>query len=534
MKKTLTVNISGQVFHIDEDAYKVLNDYLQSIRQHFAKTQGGEEIFSDIEARIAEMLRERLGDSRQVVSIEDISQIIKIIGEPEEFGGEEFNDQRKSEGRRDEGKSVKRLYRDSENAMIGGVCAGLAAYFHSDIVWFRLGFAIATIAGFGTPILLYIILWIVVPEARTATERLEMKGERVDISNIGRSVREEIEKLKNKFNDFAQEARGSYKKKSEDYRPDIQRAGHALLNLVEVFVRIILVFIGIVLFIVGTSLVFGFLALVFGFGHQIFFFDTELIFLPIPDLLNLISGQPDSVVFIKTGLILLLGIPIVMILWGGIKLIFGIRKTHFVGVMFFNLWLIGLIICFYFGVKLSKSFRYPGNIGETLKIEMPQDSVINLRLSDNEKLAKIQQSGEVIEIEDIKMVLSKSEENLFYGIPELKIERAENDSIKFQVIKMAKGRNTTDAEDRARRILYTHSNSENSFSFDPFFTLPDKELWRVQQVILILRIPDGTYLNLDANLDELLEEENFEGEKFQGKTWKMTDHGLIRTDIKNL
>ena len=96
MKKTLTVNISGQVFHIDEDAYNVLNDYLQSIRQHFAKTKGGDEIFSDIEARIAEMLREKLTSNKQVITIEDISEVIKTIGDPNEFGGEEYDEQPKA------------------------------------------------------------------------------------------------------------------------------------------------------------------------------------------------------------------------------------------------------------------------------------------------------------------------------------------------------------------------------------------------------------------------------------------------------
>ncbi len=213
MKKTLTVNISGQVFHIDEDAYNVLNDYLQSIKQHFSKTKGGEEIFTDIEARIAEMLRERLVDNKQVITIEDISQVIKTIGDPSEFGGDEFEEQSHTGGQSHTGKSTKKLYRDPEDAMLGGVCSGLAAYFHTDRVWFRLGFTVAAIAGFGAPILIYIILWIVVPPATTVTERLEMRGEKVNLSNIGSSVREEIEKVKNKINDFANEAKNTYKKK---------------------------------------------------------------------------------------------------------------------------------------------------------------------------------------------------------------------------------------------------------------------------------------------------------------------------------
>jgi len=531
MKKTLTVNISGQVFHIDEDAYKILNDYLESIRQHFAKTQGGDEICSDIEARISEMLREKVSDQKQVVTIEDIGQIIKTIGEPGEFGSDAFEEPKGTRQKTPGGPAPKRLYRDPEHAMLGGVCSGLAAYFHTDMVWFRLGFVVAAVIGVGAPVLIYIVLWIVVPEARTAAERLEMKGEKVDLSNIGQSVREEIDKLKHKLNDFAEEARGTYKKKSEYYRSDLDRAGNALGRLLEVFIRIILVFIGIILFIIGISLVLGFMTLVLGFGHHIFFFDTEIITLPVAQLLNLITGgQTDSNVFIKTGLILLLGIPVIMILWGGIKLIFGIRQTKFVGIMFFNLWIIGLIICLYFGYKLSKSFRYSGNSGEIRTIEMPRDSLISMKVLEDERIANLSLRGEIIEIEDIKMMIIPNGKVVFHGIPEIRIEKASGNDIQLQTIKMAKGRTTGEADKRAGMILYNHTYADNNLVIDPFFIIPENDLWRVQQVKLILRVPAGTYLRLDQNLDRVLEDGFNDQEDLSGKLWLMTDEGLTKTD----
>ncbi|MEZ5195023.1 MAG: PspC domain-containing protein [Bacteroidales bacterium] len=182
MKKTLTVNINGIVFHIDEDAYNVLHDYLQSIRQHFSRTKGGEEIISDIEARIAEMLKERIGDDKQVINLDDIEEVIKVIGTPREFGeeiGEEPIDYRENEN----GKRTKRLYRDPDNTILGGVCGGLGAYFHTDPVWFRIAFVVACIPGLGTPLLVYVILWAIIPEPERQLKRLEMKGEgRLQIS----------------------------------------------------------------------------------------------------------------------------------------------------------------------------------------------------------------------------------------------------------------------------------------------------------------------------------------------------------------
>jgi phage shock protein PspC (stress-responsive transcriptional regulator) len=527
MKKTLTVNISGQVFHIDEDAYSILNDYLQSIRQHFAKTKGGDEIFTDIEARIAEMLRERLIDNKQVITIEDISEVIKTIGEPSEFGGDEFEEQSHSGSQTNSGKYTKRLYRDPEDAMLGGVCSGLAAYFHTDRVWFRLGFTVAAIAGFGAPILIYILLWIVVPPATSATDRLEMKGEKVNLSNIGTSVREEIEKVKEKINDFANEAKNTYKKKSDIHRSNVRNLSQVLIIILEIFVKVILVLTGIILFIIGISLVLAFITLIFGFSHQLFVFDSEIIFIPMQEILNLITGQADDNVFIKMGLILLLGIPILMILWGGIKLIFGITRTRYVGVLFFNLWLIGLIICMYFGIKLGKSFRYPGNYQESQKIELRSDTLIDLRIAANEKTTKLHNTAEYVEIEDLKMYISSDNRDVFYGLPELRIEKAADDKISLETIKMAKGKSTSDADDRAKRTIYHFENKNNALIFDPFFQLPEKELWRVQQVNIILEVPVGTYIRIDEDMDRVIDKDNEIGYDLAGKTWKMTESGLV-------
>ena len=202
MKKTLTVNISGIVFHIDEDAYFVLNDYLNSIRRHFAREKGGDEIFADIETRIAEMLGDRIGDKRQVVTLEDVQEVIGRIGQPDEFG-EDFSEGNKHSNSGSTYQQIpKRLYRDPDNTMIAGICGGLGAYFHTDPLWFRILFIVITFAGFGTPILVYLVLWIAVPEAKTAAERLSMRGEPVNLSNIEDNIGQEINNLKNKFNNF--------------------------------------------------------------------------------------------------------------------------------------------------------------------------------------------------------------------------------------------------------------------------------------------------------------------------------------------
>lgn len=206
MKKTVTINLSGIIFHIDEDAYGRLNSYLNRLRKHFGRTEGNEEIIADIESRIAELLQEKLANNKQVITIADVEEVIELMGEPYEM--EEETAPREKSGRR----RPKKLYRDPDNSMIAGICGGLAAYFNIDPIWFRAIFLISIFIG-GTGILVYLIMWILVPNANTTAEKLEMRGEPVNISNIERSIRDEFDNVKDKFNDFTNGAKESFKKK---------------------------------------------------------------------------------------------------------------------------------------------------------------------------------------------------------------------------------------------------------------------------------------------------------------------------------
>src|SRR5689334_9884136 len=160
MNKTLTINLSGIVFHIDENAYDVFNAYIDSIRRHFASSEGKDEIMQDIEARIAEMFQLRVGENKQVITLRDVEEVTAAMGRPEQFGDEE------AEAAPDREAPIpgvkRRLFRSTDDEIIGGVCSGIAAYFGIDPVWLRLAFVLSVIF-FGGGVLLYIILWIVIP-----------------------------------------------------------------------------------------------------------------------------------------------------------------------------------------------------------------------------------------------------------------------------------------------------------------------------------------------------------------------------------
>lgn len=208
MKKTINTNINGINFIIDDDAYAALDTYLSAIKSHFRNKKGSDEIISDIESRIAELFQQLLNDKKQVLNIDDVNQVKKQMGQPSDF------DQDVEEETIYYAKppsSHKRLYRDTNDRMIGGVCSGLGAYFSVDTVWIRLLFVIAILSGVSA--LAYIILWIIIPAARTVSERLEMRGDPVNISNIEKSIREELNEIRDKVDDLASQAREKFRRK---------------------------------------------------------------------------------------------------------------------------------------------------------------------------------------------------------------------------------------------------------------------------------------------------------------------------------
>jgi len=198
MNKVFNVNIGGLIFSVDDLAFDKLNSYITSIKSHFSKTDGKEEIIADIEARIAEMLREKLHSGKEVITMEDVDSIIQNMGRPEDFGdgesAETAGSQEKTQSNeyynpyRSGGYGHKRLFRDPDNKIIGGVCSGIAHYFGiEDPIWIRLAF-VAVFFTFGTGFLLYIILMLIIPKAKTVTDKLEMRGEDVTINNIKKNL----------------------------------------------------------------------------------------------------------------------------------------------------------------------------------------------------------------------------------------------------------------------------------------------------------------------------------------------------------
>jgi phage shock protein PspC (stress-responsive transcriptional regulator) len=194
MKITVSINLGGYSFNIDEDAYAELKRYLKNLEFHFAGEESASEILSDIETRMAELFRAKLTSYKQVINIQDVQQVTAVLGTPEDISDTEGRTTREKFS----SPGYHRMYRDPDHRVIGGVCSGIAAYWKLELWLVRLIFLILAFMGVG--ILIYLILYIVLPEAKTTTEKIEMQGNQVNIHNITESVKKEFETVRKNMN----------------------------------------------------------------------------------------------------------------------------------------------------------------------------------------------------------------------------------------------------------------------------------------------------------------------------------------------
>ncbi len=542
MNKTVTINISGIIFHIEEDAYEALSKYLSTIKSYFSNTDGGNEIMSDIEARIAEMLQNKTNTVKQVVLMSDVEDVMNNMGKPEDFASENetSNDTQFEKNTSGYDRTVKRLYRDGDSKVLGGVCSGVGHYFGFDPVWLRIALLLLFFFA-GTGFLIYLILWIAIPEAKTTAEKLAMKGEKADINNISKTVKEEAEQLKKRMekygNDIKNMASNHYQaprnavEKTVDFITDIfTYLGKAILKIIA----ILMVIFGILFFLGLSGSIFGFTFIENASGSE--WIDLFLL------------TRTDFYLGIL-GIILFVGIPIIMLIYTGVRLLFKLPyNNRWINLTAGIFWITGLIILFFLGIKTSTDFNITAKNREsieiiphdTLLLSMHQTPVNNTEMIESDE-DQVDDKGFKFNYRsdnDYTIGIDANHNTYLLGHAQLNIIKSQNNQIELVVIKEAKGKDKLAANERAKNISYTVNQNENNIQFDNLFKVNNADKFRFQDLKVILKLPVGKVVYLDNSLKNLIYDiENltntYDGDMVN-RRWKMTEYGLACVDCDGL
>jgi len=497
MKKTIKINLSGLAFTLDEDAYQELKDYLDSISSKFRDLKEGNEIISDIEARIAEIFQSKVSDKKEVITLEDVKDVISIMGKPEDFYDTEDEQEASSKSKDYTRKENRKLYRDPENAIFGGVAAGMASYFGIEAWIVRLLLVVLTFPLQVIPII-YIVLWIALPKALTSAQKLEMRGEKVTVSSIEKSVKEEYENVKENMKRVRQS------KEFEKTRNVLGEILHVIGQIILVILKIILIIIGIAFVIVGITALIGIGSLVF-FRYSLFRPDFLPMIhgIPFPEFFHNL-GDPGTITLFGFALFLVIAIPIVALIYGGIKLIFRFKANDkAVGLAGLVLWLLSLIciatIIAYDGTggtangrTTESEYLTPFN-SDTLKVYMQKDPGIENFHNDwyytgDEDWYKI------------------SDADKTYGKIKIDIEFTEEKKFEIVIQKISNGRSVITGVINAENIIYRYSQDDNKLYLDPYFALNKIHQWNSPETEVNIRVPDGKYIYLDETTKYFLDD----------------------------
>jgi len=378
MKKTISINVGNQNFIIEDDAYEQLLAYLENVKKHCGTGIDATEVIADIESSMAEKLKSSLSKYKETINTQDITSLIKIMGTIEDFDREVGNSQDEETAKEDQ-QTKRKLYRDTDNAIIGGVAAGLGNYFDIDPVLFRIIFCALVLAG-GSGFLIYILLWIAMPEAKTAHQKLEMQGQAPTLAAFRHLAEKSGKQLKANWNKHSVTGKIlrfpaliinhlflAIKKVWQAVWPIIKLAFGLFLSL---FSFVILGGVGI-----GSL----FLLLYNNSSHQIAFIPISEITALMPYTLMVLSA------------FLSLAIPALLVLFGGLAII---RKKNLInfttGSILVGVWMAAGITCCALGLRYFPEVR---NKIENYPLTKATEQTIDLK-----GVKEIEASGDLINI----------------------------------------------------------------------------------------------------------------------------------------
>ena len=519
MNKVFNINLGGYPFTIDDDAYDHLRSYLDTIHLHFRDSEGYEEITTDIESRMAELFQESLGD-RPIINLKDVQKAISIMGTPEEFGAEPMEE---AAEKKEKYKTGKRLFRNSEDEVLGGVCSGIAAYFGiADPIWIRIAFIVFTISGgFGIP--LYIILWAVVPKATSSSDRLAMRGEPINIATIGKTIEEEFGNLSNKVSELGEELVGKKKAFSKAKRKGESGLRRGL-GIIGQIIRAIITTLGKVwkplLLLIGFALMIAFAVSWIGSILGIFF--------ALPFLNYLSPDQPSYPVIAAINVLFLLGIPIASLILLITRILFGTRvhsgwKAGMIGFMILN-----AISLSFVATNTARNFNTGTTQSQGIDLSAFNSDTISLEAIPSPYQDTWFQIGDQLKF---------TEEQLIVEMVEIDIRKGEGDLFELIQENHSRGPNLEEAKELAIATQFqVEQEAPDQLRIPKTFQILKGQKWRNQQVKLILKVPVGKAVHIgnQISLHEVdLDNHRINPWREKGKIWRMEPTGLVCTNCDN-
>lgn len=496
MNKTININLGGIFFHIDEIAYQKLKGYLDSIRRSLSDDpKGRDEIITDIESRIGEILSEKIKDVRQVVNEQDIDEVVEVMGKPEDYmvDDEIFNDD--TYGNYGNQKRRK-LFRDGSDKFLGGVSSGIAHYLSIDVIWVRLGWLVAAF-GFGFGFIVYPLLWILLPEANTTAEKLEMEGAEVNITNIEKKIRDEISEASTRVKHGIDEV--SEKVKNADYKKYGNRAKSGSQDLVDtlgkIFVTIFMVigkFIGVLLVIVAVTTILGMLIGMFTLGSLDFIHDDWLF---RNSVIYNNSGLP--IWFLSVLTFVLIAIPFFFLFALGLRILSNnsksIGKTAKLSLL--GIWIVALLVSIFFGTRQFMNSAYDGTATSTEEIYFSTADTLEIKMVDNKNISnnsviKRSWKSEIV-LDDDK------QEKIYSNNIRLNILPSDDETMYAKVRKMSQGQSRKDARENAELINHSYELNDDEFRINGFFLAELSNKFSEQRVYIDIYLPEGQTVYLD-------------------------------------
>ena len=505
MNKTININLAGIIFHLDEVAYEKFKTYLSNVKTALGKEESGEEIIADIEARIAEIFHLRMKENgRQVVGLPDVEFIIETLGQPEAFV-----DEIEGEGPQKSAKETRRFFRNPDEKVMGGVCSGIGAYFDIDPVWIRVLFLILLFFT-GIGFITYVILWAAIPEAKTTAQKLQMRGEAVNLNNI--------EKLFTKVEDYTS---------SEKIKSGVNSFVSFVVNGIGSVFSFVFKFIGVLLAIFGALIAFVLIITLLGIfgstwnfeGFNFLSFNGYIYGL---DGAQAIFGGGWRLLALRAGTLLTLLLPLFALVVFLAK-IFGRELTNskllsFSGIASF---IVGLILIFISAGSLITDFRERATETDQITLSGISFDITADILEDDQ--------GFFFDVEDELLHI----ENVRFNI-----EATRSSTASLELKHAASGRNHSEARARAQSFDYPTAQEGEALRLSEYFTVPKESLYRGQDLKVTLRLPVGATVYLDESIENIMYDirnvqDMYDGDML-GHLWEMTPEGLSCTDCATI